>query len=496
MLHSITKPWFQCLVVLLAVCLCVKAFPASIPEGKIATARPSEISVSPYPDLTTGTASNDAIESTQAILERARKEYILELENGFATFGQGDEFESLKVWSDNDFTSHSVGSGNSGPDEAALTRGHQVFQSVAPVLTDEECDALIAEAQKVIAEGLAAESSSSSSPTDNTEGNQPSNSQLGEARVSQLPMAREWLGHVLHKRFFPLLASRFGIPAADLTLHDGLVIGYGYFGAGARSQPVHRDSCLLSLNVALSPRTDYEGGGTYFEGLASAAGTLSSERGHVTCHAGGTPHAGRGIESGERWVLVLFCVAKNQPELARRCHARGMEERDQGILEQAKATFQAGLSVAPRDHLLHTSLGGVYMAEGNEAAARTCLAFAAQGYDHCTKANMALGRMMLANRKPRAALRRFDAVLDWLGDRDLVEGVWDSHRAVGFDARLYGAQAALICAREAKHKGTRDFPWREHAERAVTRSEIALQAVPGDQRLMGMLGFAEGLLKD
>lgn len=484
------------LLVLLCSCASkVNGFPArSIPASS------SEVLVA------ASSTTTIAKQSTPDILENVRKEYILELENGFATFGEGTETDhttsTMIVWSDEDFKSHSVGSGNAGPDEAALTRGDQVFQTVAPVLSDEECDALIAEARKVIAEGLdkTTESSSASGDDDDNNNNNSNptitNSQLGEARVSQLPLAREWLRRVLHKRFFPLLESRFGIPVRDLTLHDGLVIGYGYFGAGSRSQPIHRDSCLLSLNVALSARTDYEGGGTFFEGLPATSGTLYSERGHVTCHAGGTPHAGRGIASGERYVLVLFCIAKHQPELARRCHARGMEERSANQLEQAQATFRAGLSVSPRDHLLHTSLGGIYMAQGNEAAARSCLALAAQGYSHCTKANMALGRMMLSSRKPRAALRRFDAVLHWMNDRDLVEksDVWDLHRAVGFDARLYGAQAALICAREAKHKGNSDFPWRDHVERAVARSQIALRAVPEDTKILGMLSFAENLL--
>lgn len=108
---------------------------------------------------------------------------------------------------------------------------------------------------------------------------------------------------------------------------------------------------------------------------------------------------------------------------------------------------------------------------------------------------MALGRMMLSNRKPRAALRRFDAVLEWMDDRDLEQGGWDPYRAVGFDARVYGAQAALLCAREAKNLNVRDFDWPRHVEIAITRARIALEASPNDPRIPSMLQFAEELLQ-
>jgi tetratricopeptide (TPR) repeat protein len=429
-------------------------------------------------------------------LEQVRVEYCAELDTGFGTFGYAVALEASSFAAE-DFVSYSVGAGNAGPDESNLTNGECIFQTKHPIITEEECEALILEAKKVIAEGLENEGNDAQQESDTT---QRTNSQLGEARVSQLPVAREWLKRALRRRFFPLLESRFGVQAADLTLQDALVIGYGYFGGGgSRSQPVHRDSSLLSLNVALSPRSNYEGGGTFFEGLAPESCTISNERGHVLCHAGGAPHAGRGIQSGERWVLVLFCIARGNPELARRCHARGIAARSSGNLSEAERFFRAGLVHAPRDHLLLTSLGGVRMAQNDETAARGCLALAAESYPHCTKAHMALGRMMLASRRPRAALRRFDAVLEWMQDRDLAADVWEPHRAVGFDARLYGAQSALLAAREAKRRHdnmSHGFDWRHHVEVAKVRSNLVLEASPDDSRIPGMLAFAEELLND
>ena len=446
--------------------------------------------------VTQGLAStpvDNATTEQRKILQAVRLEHAAEVERGFSLFGEqavdNDSSPTIQSFTDQDFVVRAVGSGRAGPDEASLGHGDHIFQTTRPIVSDAECEALIQEANAVITQRLESESTLDPAGTAT-----PTNSQLGEAPVSSLPQARQWLRKALHERFFPLLESRFGVKAADLTLHDALIIGYGYFGGGSNSQPVHRDSSLLSLNVALSPLADYQGGGTFFEGLSPESSTVYNERGHVLCHAGGNAHAGRGIAQGHRWVLVLFCIAKEQPQLARRCHARGMAERSQGLLNEAVLTFQAGLSQAPRDHLLWTSLGGVYMEQKRETAARGCLARAASNYPNCIKAHLSLGRTLLAQRKPRAALRRFDAILDWLQDRDLKDGVWEPYRALGYDARVYGAQAALLASREAKRRGVEDFDWRRHTQQAMERSKISLLAAPNDPRIPQMLDFAKELL--
>ena len=434
-----------------------------------------------------------ATPSIQHILESVQQEHDAEVANGFKVWGRSDENEtsSAKEWCDNDFIARSVGVGNAGPHEFALERGHEIFETRQPVLSADECEDLIAEAREVISGGLKEEG------IFQNDGHQPTNSQLGEARVSQMPRASKWLKEALHERFFPILQSRFGIPANELTLNDALIIGYGYFGGGSRSQPVHRDSDILSLNVALSPQESFDpnGGGTFFEGLSAENSVITTGQGHVLCHSGGAQHAGRGIASGERWVLVLFCVAENEPQLARRCHAKGLVERRQDDLDEAEATFCAGLTVSPRDHLLLSSLGGVFMAKGNERTAQSYLSEAASSYKHCQKANLGLGRMMLAQGRPRAALRRFDTVLDYLDDCDLQQNAWMPLKAMGWDARVYGSHAAILCVQEAK-KARYDFDSSASLRRAVERLNVSLSAVPGDGRILSMLARAEELLAE
>jgi hypothetical protein len=560
-------------------------------ESATATATLLSPSVSKFPSiLPQQTAPASTFET---IYESIQSEYQHELDHGFRTFGQ--RLDTLKIENTPNSTistdsildvsfererfptstsktannetqvkdvTFSVPVGTAGPEEFnPLLRNTNIIHQTQhkPWVSVLECDALIQEAKEVLLlqsknavpsnHATTATSfegqNSSTTATITTATTTATNYELGEVRVSQLPRTRQWLQQVLQTRFFPLLSSQYGIPIEDLTLQDGLIIGYGYRptlsqqdqqqqqDVGSRAQPIHRDSCLLSINIALSSLLDYSDGGTYFEGIQVAVsrattaaatavttdnssprlydgGTIKTDRGHLTCHPGGIPHAGRIIgPNGQRWVLVLFCIARNVPELARRCHAQGMrlqqgQQHDGVSIEQAKAMYQAGLLLAPTDHLLLTSLGRIYIDhEQNEIVARNCLALAAQGYNQCMKANLALGRMMLSNRRPRGALRRFDRVLAWLQDRDVIDDnengvIWEPYRSMGYDARYYGAQAAIISAREAKRRQDNNcsFDWRHHVTIAIQRCHIALLSTPDDTRLHGMLSFAENLLNE
>jgi hypothetical protein len=552
---------------------------------------PSSISISSFPNILPPPSSLSEQE-IRDIYQHVHEEYIHELNNGLHIFNNNstlttattgttstgstiildEQFEhefhnSYQANINNNFNSFSVGIGNAGPDEFNIpnqnNNGHLIYQTSQPIISDHECDELILEAKQVLnnytinhkkKNHLNDDNHGTTTSDDNTT-TEPTNYELGEVRVSQLPKTRQLLQHILHTRLFPILQSQFfsstiqsnsidttlnnttttsSNKTNEITIQDGLIIGYGYQSKqyGSKSQPIHRDSCLVSMNIALSSTNDYTNGGTFFEGIQH--GTMvhtttndnnnktiethhdynghivQTPRGHVTFHLGGIPHAGYSIgPNGERWVLVLFCIVQNYPEFVRRCHAYGMIEQQKGNIEKAKHIYQCGLLVSPTDHLLLTSLGRIYMDhENNFIAARNCLALAALGYEHCMKANLALGRMMLLNRKPRSALRRFDMVLHWLDKRDILNSTihngtcWEPYRTMGYDARYYGAQAALISAREAKRQNRITLPtknifdWRYHVTIAIERCNIALQTTPDDTRLHGMLSFANNLLND
>jgi tetratricopeptide (TPR) repeat protein len=417
------------------------------------------------------------------LLQRVAAEHTQEVEYGLKVFGTGSNDIPIK-WTDDDFVSHSVGYGNAGPDEDGLKKANEIFQTAKPIISVQECEELVTEAREAIFEGL------KEARSDTDQDSQPTNSELGEARVSTLPKARAWLETKMREELFPLLQSRFGVPAEDLCLYDALIIGYGCFGGGSRAQPVHRDASLLSLNVALSPPSNYQGGGTYVEGVSDTP-RIEMEQGSVMCHAGGAPHAGRGTTGGERWVLVLFCLDKNKPQLARRCHALGERLKQQGDLNGAAEALQAGLTVAPNDHLLHWSIASVYTGLGNHKQARESLEKASACYPHCPRADIALGKILMSEQKPREALDCFNQALVKIGTRaDRPDKAWVPLCAAAFDAKTYGAHAAILCAEATPDA---DFV-SERIPQTIERLDQALSISPDNEYIMHLLSRAQALL--
>lgn len=378
---------------------------------------------------------------------RATETHRQECERGFALFAPKEQEEVMPdvSWQDDDFVSWTVD--QPGPDTGRLTNPNRVFQTKEPVFTPQECNDLIREARETITNGLlkGEEEEEEESQPGNQQQRQPTNSQLGEAKVSDMPKGLEWLREKLQSKLFPLLVNRFGGAGmggpAELTLNDALVIGYGYFGGGSRSQPLHRDASLLSLNVALSPPTDYIGGGTYFQDLDTRLGL---EQGHVMCHAGGSMHAGNGIESGERWILVLFVLAQPEPQPARRCHTMGLQATRAGNHQEALQAFAAGLAVAPQDHLLQLDLGRVHAQMGHNDLAQECLARAHANYPQDCRAAMGLAKSLLNNNKPREAMQWFESVLEVVGMSDQRPDAWMPRRSMAWEARVGAAHCALL----------------------------------------------------
>ena len=204
--------------------------------------------------------------------------------------------------SENDYVTHTVRSERlTGPDAHRLSGGAHIHQTRLPVLSDAEVDALTAEASAAMRAGVTSDYDQLSRASAN----------LGEVRTAQLPEARAWLTTRLADTIFPMLSERYGIEQSSLRVFDSLIIHYDA-DKGASSQVTHRDAALLSVNIALSQRgQDYEGGGTFFEGLrddetfsdeapdhageatssAAQSSILTLDKGHCMCHASGLRHA-------------------------------------------------------------------------------------------------------------------------------------------------------------------------------------------------------------
>ena len=470
--------------------------------------RSSAFAVSPSSTAAVPIQAQDAPPSAQTdprifqTIQQALVEHEEEFQRGAKIFGvSGDDNSEVLAssWPDDDFLSYDIGQGNAGPSESVLANGNYVYQTKQPILSPDECEYWIQTARDTIAAEREAEQKETAERRVDKEkqsrfANDRTNAQLGEARLSSLPPAAiERLRELLRTKLYPILESRYGINS--ISVYDGLILGSI---APATSQPVHRDAGLLTINIALSPREGFVGGGTYIEGLeASGRSTpLVVDQGVALCHSSGACHAGVGISSGQRYQMVLFCLARDEPQVARRSHAMGLQCIYEKDLEGAEAAFEAGLSVAPADHKLIMGRGQVCSMRGNDREAFRCLDEASKVYPLDHAAGIAMGKMHLAARRPRAALRRLDAVLAKIADRELQGDCWMPLKASTWEARVTAARCAMLCAEyEANKAGDGPRPWsRERLPFAVERLRASIAAAPQDGRLHGLLGRAEELL--
>jgi hypothetical protein len=172
--------------------------------------------------------------------------------------------------------------------------GHLCHKTKGPVFTQEECQRIVTEAERVASE---------TAWTTNRHGNFPTT----DLPLVKLPETLSFLRIVLEERIYPLLRSQFGCYLPDpkrLRVADGFVVKYDA-ACGQKELKPHRDGSVLSFNIALNPASDFEGGGTWFASLDDA---IKIEQGEIVSHASALLHGGHGITSGKRYILVAFVI--------------------------------------------------------------------------------------------------------------------------------------------------------------------------------------------
>ena len=132
--------------------------------------------------------------------------------------------------------------------------------------------------------------------------------------VKDIPPLLEWFNEKLETTLFPMLAGRFPDfikDPDDIRVHDAFIVRYD--ASGQRSLAVHQDESTFSFTIALNDRSEYEGGGTFFEGIRSSGSdedylplALNADAGGVVCFGGKRRHGGEAITSGTRYIIPLF----------------------------------------------------------------------------------------------------------------------------------------------------------------------------------------------
>lgn len=175
--------------------------------------------------------------------------------------------------------------------------GFLLHKSRAPIFTQQECQAIINEA-----EGIA----SQTEWTKNRHGNYPTT----DLPLVELPETLKFLRVALVERIYPMLKAQYHMflpDANNLRLADGFVVKYDAEG-GQRELKPHRDGSVLSFNIALNPATEFEGGGTWFSSIDDA---VKIDQGEIVTHSSGLLHGGHGITSGKRYILVGFVILED-----------------------------------------------------------------------------------------------------------------------------------------------------------------------------------------
>ncbi|KAL0073151.1 hypothetical protein J3Q64DRAFT_1862691 [Phycomyces blakesleeanus] len=98
----------------------------------------------------------------------------------------------------------------------------------------------------------------------------------------------DYLIDQVRDRLIPVMANHYGFhPTRDLEFRDIFVVKYSADAqAGLK---LHTDGCLLSFNVLINPKDEFDGGGTYFQPTDQ---TMASEQGDCVFHGAHIMHRG------------------------------------------------------------------------------------------------------------------------------------------------------------------------------------------------------------
>lgn len=123
-----------------------------------------------------------------------------------------------------------------------------------------------------------------------------------DVQVCDVYTVDAWVRKSIRQRLFPAMSSLyFGRDDMKFSFRDLFFVKYD--ARGQNYLDMHTDGSLLSFNILLNQSTEFEGGGTFFEHLQQ---TISGEQGDAVLHSGQVRHAGAGIQSGQRFLLVGF----------------------------------------------------------------------------------------------------------------------------------------------------------------------------------------------
>jgi tetratricopeptide (TPR) repeat protein len=119
--------------------------------------------------------------------------------------------------------------------------------------------------------------------------------------------------------------------------------------------------------------SEYEGGGTWFEGLNGnpEGGVIEMDEGQVTVRPGGVKHCGHAVHSGTRYIIGGFCMHKQKVEKVRQL-LHSPPETPASTLQK---TCEAAVALNPSIDLGYNLLANVYEKAGEVKKAKEVLEY-------------------------------------------------------------------------------------------------------------------------
>lgn len=171
--------------------------------------------------------------------------------------------------------------------------------------------------------------------------------QLGGDWLTNLPKTREWFNDKLELTLFPLMRYLFPEIVSSVSVLRAHSVSLLKYNTSHPRTDVHVDNGILAMTLAMTPKDEYIGGGTFFEHMG-VENVLPMDVGHGTFRPGSVRHGGHKVTEGTRYILGAFLLIEDRVEHVRRLKNRGSDLRRSGQLEAAAKHFEWALAINPR----------------------------------------------------------------------------------------------------------------------------------------------------
>jgi hypothetical protein len=209
--------------------------------------------------------------------------------------------------------------------------------------------------------------------------------------IRDVPEVHEWFLKMIQKRLFPLLVKTFPHfcgSVEDLCVDNAYL--FKYTPETGRRTDVHTDSGCLSFTISLNSNKDYQGGGTWFEGLrGSDTRVIEMDVGQCTVRPGGVRHCGHAVTQGTRYIIGGFCMQKHKIEYVRMLSGMG---QDAATAEERQKALEVAIALNPGFDGPYTTLAGLFQKEGQLDKAKQVLEYCLEHVNpQCGEAAYTLG---------------------------------------------------------------------------------------------------------